>query len=230
MGRMTPIVIKISGSFIQPDNPELIKSYAKAIIDVYSTGYRPIVIVGGGKVARNYITAGRNLGINEALLDLIGIQVTRLNARLLIHALEGRAMTTIPETVSDLLKAYEDPSERIIVMGGLQPGQSTNAVSAIAAEVSGSFLIINATKVDGVYDKDPKLYKDAKLFREISVEELKKILTDKSAMAGRYELFDPPSLTIISRSRIKVRVVNGANPENIVRAAKGESIGTLITP
>jgi len=225
-----PLVIKISGSFVQPSRPELIEKYANSILRAEKLGYRPIVIVGGGEVAREYINAGRKLGINEALLDLIGIQVTRLNARLLIHALGNRALNMVPESVVDLIEACEDPLERIVVLGGLQPGQSTNAVSAIAAEVAGAKLIINATKVDGVYDKDPEKHPDAKLIKKIEVGELRKLLLSQSALAGKYELFDSPSLTIISRSKIKVRVINGREPDNVVRVLKGEDLGTLIIP
>lgn len=224
------IVVKISGNFIQPENPMLIRRFAEALSTIGEMGYRPIVVVGGGRIARLYIEAGRRIGANEALLDLIGIQVTRLNARLLINALGGKALNMVPKTVVDLLRAYEDPKERIIVMGGLQPGQSTNAVSAIAAEVSGARLIINATRVDGVYTKDPEKHSDAKLIKKITVNELRYLLESQSAMAGKYELFDPPSLTIIYRSGITVRVVNGSEPYNIVRVLQGEDLGTIILP
>jgi uridylate kinase len=225
-----PIVIKISGSFIQPDKPEIVKKYADTLLKLYTQGYRPMVVVGGGRVAREYIGAARTLGASESMLDLLGIKVTRLNAQLLITALGESALPNPPKTIDDILEAKNDPVERIAVMGGLQPGQSTNAVSAVAAELFGAKKIVNATKVDGVYDKDPRVYKDARLLKKITVFQLRELLAQQSAKAGKYELLDPPSLTIIERSGITLHVVNGKDPQNIIRVLRGEDIGSTVLP
>ncbi len=226
-----PIVIKISGSFIQPDKPEYVKGYAEVLQKLYEEeNYRPFVVVGGGKIARMYINTARTLGASESMLDLLGIDVTRLNAHLLITALRDKALSYPPSTVDELLIAKQDPLERIVVMGGLQPGQSTNAVSAVVAEIVGAKLIINATKVEGVFDSDPCKNKYAKLIKKLTVKDLERILQTQSSQAGRYELLDQPSLTIIQRSRITLRVINGHDPMNIVRVLRGEDIGTIVTP
>ncbi len=228
--KRTPIVIKISGSFIQPDKPETVKKYAEVLLELYKEGYRPMAVVGGGGIARMYINAARMLGASESMLDLLGIEVTRLNAQLLITALGENALPNPPKTIDEMLEAKNDPLERISVMGGLQPGQSTNAVSAVAAELFGAKKIINATKVDGVYDKDPRIYKDAKLIKRITVFQLRELLARQSAQAGKYQLLDPPSLTIIERSRITLHIVNGKDPENVARVLRGEDIGSTVLP
>lgn len=231
MEKLVPIVIKISGSFIQPDKPDYVKKYAENLLKIrLELGYRPFVIVGGGQIARMYIDAARQLGASESMLDLLGIDVTRLNAHLLITALGNHALAYPPATVDELLIAKQDPLERIVVMGGLQPGQSTNAVSAVVAEIVGAKLIINATKVDGVYDTDPVRNKNAKLLKRIRVNDLRRILQSQSSEAGRYELLDQPSLTIIQRSRIRLHVINGHDPNNIIRVLQGEDLGSIVEP
>lgn len=230
MQKRIPIVIKISGSFIQPDRPEMVKRYAELLKDIWSMGYRPMVVVGGGKMARLYIESARSLGASESMLDLLGIDVTRLNAHLLITALSDIALPYPPRNVDEILNAKQDPLERIMVIGGLQPGQSTNAVSAVVAELVGANKIINATKVEGVYDKDPNLDKSAKLIKKITTLQLREILERQSALAGKYELLDPPSLTIIERSKILVHVISGEDPRNVLRVLNGEEIGSTIIP
>ncbi len=231
MTKRIPIVIKISGSYIQPDNPELILKYKETLEKIWNEGrYRPIVIVGGGKKAREYIQAARKLGAHESLLDNIGIEVTRLNAMLLLSALGDKALYHIPKTHEEIMIASQDPLDRIIVLGGLQPGQSTNAVSAVTAEIVGAKKIINATKVEGVYDKDPIKHPDAKLIKKLSIRELKEILSGQSSMAGKYDLLDQPSITIIERSKITVHIIKGDDPNNIIRVLEGEEIGSSIIP
>ncbi len=230
MPKKTPIVIKISGSFIQPDKAETVKKYADLLLQLYRKGYRPMVVVGGGRMARLYINGARTLGASESMLDLLGIDVTRLNAHLLITALGEAALPYPSKNIDEILNAKNDPLERITVMGGLQPGQSTNAVSAVVAELVGAKKIVNATKVDGVYDKDPNIYRDAKLLKKITVFQLRELLAVQSAEAGKYELLDPPSLTIIERSKITLHIINGNNPENVIKVLEGEDIGTTVLP
>jgi len=230
MQRRAPVVIKISGSFIQPDRPEMVKSYAELLREIWESGYRPMVVVGGGRMARLYIESARSLGASESMLDLLGIDVTRLNAHLLITSLSDLALPYPPRNIDEILNAKQDPLERIMVAGGLQPGQSTNAVSAVVAELVGAKRIINATKVDGVYDRDPNLDRSAKLLKKITTLQMREILEKQSALAGKYELLDPPSLTIIERSKIVVHVVNGEAPQNVLRALRGEDIGSTILP
>jgi len=226
-----PVVVKLSGSLVQPRNVELVKEYAGVLRRLWEhSGARPLVVVGGGATARGYVKACRKLGASEAELDLIGIEVTRLNARLLISALREAALPTPPRTVDELVEALSDPLERIVVMGGLQPGQSTNAVSFVVAELVGAKKVVTATNVDGVYDKDPRKYKDAKLVPRLTLAELRKLVEKKSSRAGGYKLLDRVALSIMERSKIMLHVVNGKNPENVLKACLGEEVGTLVVP
>ncbi len=223
------IVVKISGKWINPDKPEIIGGYARVLKKLYEEGYRIAVVVGGGRVAREYIAAGRKLGLSEAVLDLMGIAATRLNAMLFTVILDDLAYQGVPRSLDEFMEAWS--TSKIVICGGFQPGQSTNAVSALIAEAIGAKLLVNATTVQGLYDKDPNKYPDAKLIRETNVEETYRILIEEQHYAaGGYELMDPLSLMIIKRGKITVKIVYGGDPENVYRAVKGENPGTTIRP
>lgn len=226
-----PVVIKISGSYVQPDNPGLVRSYANALLRLWSEKeVRPFVVVGGGRSARAYIEAGRACGAGEAHLDVLGIMVTRLNATLLAVALGSAAALPVPESLEEVMRLVNDPGERIVVMGGLQPGQSTNAVSVLVAEVAGSDVVINASRVDSLYEKDPTLFPDARPIREATISEVKELLKSGRCYAGTYELFDPVSLAVAERSRITLVIVKGDDPNNVVQAVEGRAYGSIIRP
>jgi predicted uridylate kinase len=118
-------------------------------------------VVNRGSTARHYISMARRLGVNESWSDLLGINISRINALLLNALLGDITYNYIPRNVDEVLTAWS--SGKVVTLGGLQPGQSTNAVAMIIAELVGADLVVNATDVDGVYDKDPKKYSDAKL-------------------------------------------------------------------
>lgn len=218
------IVIKVSGSIFDSEIHEIIK-LANLIKRLVQSGIGIVLVTGGGAEARKFIEKGRSLGLDESTLDEMGIQITRLNAMLMIGSLGEFAYPTVPITLAEVSDAFR--SGKVVVLGGLHPGQSTNAVAALVAERIKADLFINATSVEGVYDKDPNLYPDAKLFSKIEIGELEKILRDKSIMAGAYELLDPLALRIIKRSKLKCVIVK-CTPEMIEKAIKGEEVGTRI--
>jgi len=221
------IAIKIGGH-VFPFRLDLkrISEYAEVFKRLRSDGHRLIVITGGGEEARKYIDAARKLGGSELVCDLIGIQVSRLNARLLISRLGIDAYPEPPTNVEELRKAFE--TEKIVILGGLQPGQSTNAVAALSAESIDAALLINATDVDGVYTADPQKDANAKKLDKINADDLLKKIMSKELWAGTYELFDPVAIKIVKRSRILTRIIDGRKVGNIARVIRGEELGTLI--
>jgi uridylate kinase len=223
--RKKRVVIKLSGSiFSQGASGDSIKKYAEMLSDI-STSVQPIVITGGGEIARQYINLARNLGSDEANLDIMGIEVSRLNARLLIAALGDEAYSAVPKNLEEISIAVA--SNKIVIVGGLHPGQSTNATSALIAETSKASCFVNATDVDGIYDSDPNTNSNARLFREITVDECMEILKVESTMAGTYDLMDIIALKVIERSRILTRVVL-SDIDSIRDAVEGKDIGTKI--
>ena len=220
------IVIKLSGSILSQDlHNTSIKKYAEMLSHI-SKKVHPIVIAGGGKIARLYINLARSLGSDEATLDIMGIEVSRLNARLLIVALNGLAYSQVPTDLEKVAIAVE--SGKIVVVGGFHPGQSTNATSALIAEKIKASKFLNATDVDGIYNSDPKTNKNAKLFKEVTIEQCMKILQSGSSMAGTYDLMDIVALKVIERSNISTRVLR-SDVANIKNAINGKHwIGTEI--
>jgi len=219
------LVLKISGKLIDPSRPDLFKKYVDVLRRIYEEGIKIAVITGGGVVARDYIKLCREISGNEGLCDMIGIEVSRLNALLLSFLLGDIAYRKVPESFKDLFDAWA--SDKIIILGGIQPGQSTSAVAAAVAEVLSADLLIYATVVEGVYNKDPR-EPGAVLLKEVNTNDLRKILSSQSFYAGGYELIDHVAINIIERSRINTYIINGFDPENILRILRGEKIGTKI--
>lgn len=206
------------------ENIKLLKDYARFLAKVSKT-YQPIVIAGGGKIARHYISHARSSGVDESTLDELGIEISRLNAKLLIYALKGKAYSHPPTSLKEAQQAVE--SGLIVVAGGLHPGQSTNGTAALIAEKTNAEQFINATDVDGVYDSDPNKNKKAKLFKQIEIKNLKKMLIHEDSVAGGYDLMDIVALKIIERSKIKTRVIR-SDIKNLEKAIKGQATGTEI--
>ncbi|MFH0896612.1 MAG: UMP kinase [Candidatus Bathyarchaeota archaeon] len=222
------IVIKIGGHIFASRPEKWIKEYSEVLKKLQVDGYKIVAIMGGGIEARKYIQVAKKLGGSELICDILGIEVSRLNSRLLITALGESAYPEPPTSIEDLRKAFE--GGKIVAMGGLQPGHSTNAVGILVAEAIGADLFINATDVDGVYTSDPKKDPKAKKLDVIKTDELLTLISRERIEAGSYALFDPVAIRIVERSGIPTRIVDGRKPENIIRAIIGKAVGTLIEP
>ncbi|MDR3223113.1 MAG: UMP kinase [Methanobrevibacter sp.] len=220
------IVVAIGGSIIIKDkNHEKFYEYAE-ILKGLSKENELFIVVGGGIPAREYIKIARSLGVNEAQCDDIGIDVTRLNARLLIFALKEYAYQEVPHTFQEAMKV--GLNGKIVVMGGTEPAHSTDAVGAILTEFINGDLFVNLTSVNGMYNKDPNKFDDAKLIEEITADEMLNFIKDKDVKAGTYEFMDMTAIQMIKRSSFQTVVTNGFYPENLTKAVKGEKIGTRI--
>ena len=218
------IVIKLSGRVFGMDNVKILKDYAEFLVKI-SKICQPIIIAGGGNIARHYISHARLSGADESTLDELGIEISRINAKLLIYALKNKAYSHPPTTLQEVKHAVDDGL--IVVAGGLHPGQSTNGTAALIAEKIQAEQFLNATDVDGVYDMDPNRFKKAKKFRRIELKNLKNMLIHEDSIAGGYDLMDIVALKIIERSKIKTRIIN-ANPKTIEKAIRGDDVGTKI--
>lgn len=219
------IVISLGGSVITPPNADKLQKVAEAIRKVAKKNM-VFVVVGGGKTAKESIEIARGFGSNEVCCDLMGIDATRMNARLLIAALSGSAYPDPPYDYQDAKKVMEPG--KVIVMGGVSPGYTTDAVSAILAEYVGAGLIIKATSADGVYDSDPNKNPNAIKYDKITPEKLIEISVKTHMKAGSTSIMDPVAAKIIERCGIPTVVVNGNRPENIIDAAARKHNGTEI--
>ncbi len=220
------IVAAIGGSILLQDyNAERFKEYAKLLKEL-SSEHELFVVVGGGKPAREYIGVVRDLGAGEAKCDDIGIEVTRVNAKLLLLALGDFAYQRVPHNFQEALEF--SATGKIVVMGGTEPAHSTDAVSAILAEYVQADMLVNLTAVDGLYTKDPKKYDDAELIEEITASDMMEIISGNEVKAGTYEFIDTTAIQMIKRSNLETVIANGNDPQNLIRAIKGEKIGTRV--
>ena len=218
------IVIKLSGRIFGMDNAKMLKDYASFLVKI-SKVCQPIIIAGGGNIARHYIAHARSSGADESTLDELGIEISRLNAKLLIYALKDKAYSHPPTTLQEVRHAVDDGL--IVVAGGLHPGQSTNGTAALIAEKINAEQFLNATDVDGVYDRDPNKFKNAKKFKQIELKNLRNMLVHEDSLAGGYDLMDIVALKIIERSKIKTRILK-ADIKTLEKAIKGVDVGTEI--
>ncbi len=220
------IVVSVGGSVLARSlSPDRFRGYASALNEI-SKKNSVFIVTGGGQAARDYIRVARELGADEATCDLIGIELTRLNARLLIAALGDDAYHEPPLNYKEAKNA--SLSGRIVVMGGVTPGQTTDAVSAVLAEYVGADLLLNATSIDGVYSSDPKKNRDAKKFDTLTPQQLIEIVMRTEMVAGANSPVDLLAAKIIERSNIRTIVLNGEDPQNIIDAVSGKYRGTVI--
>ncbi|MFB6111060.1 MAG: UMP kinase [Halobacteriaceae archaeon] len=224
------VVVSIGGSVLAPDlETARIEGHARAIEALVEAGWDVGVVVGGGPVARDYIDAGRRLGANEIQLDQIGIEITRLNARLLLSALSV-------DSVATPAPSYEEAGEAmrhgdVAVMGGVAAGQTTDAVSAALAEYTDASLLIYATSVPGVFSADPNEDSGAERYDRLSGSELVDVIAGIEMSAGSSAPVDILAAKLIERSRVRTIVLDGTDPEAIVRAVlEGTHDGTDIVP
>ncbi|MFX0083906.1 MAG: UMP kinase [Candidatus Hodarchaeota archaeon] len=229
-------VIKIGGSLLFTKNNDInsskIAEFCEIIKNTKFTGTL-VIICGGGLLARKYIDAIRSLKGSEALCDTFGIEISRINSRLIIVTFQDQAYPLVPKSFEELSTALL--FKKIIVMGGLQPGQSTTSVALEVAEFIGAENLIILTDVEGIYDKDPKEFSDAKLLKHLNYDQLQEIIlnmtNDKQAAAGEYRIFDTVSLQILKRSDIRVNIMSGNDLNNFSKFWNGEKdiIGTEIS-
>ena len=218
------IVIKLSGQVFGMEHTKELKDYAAFFVK-QSKICQPVLVAGGGKIARYFINHARSSGADESTLDELGIEISRLNAKLLIYALKGKAYPHPPTNLTEVKQAVD--SGLIVVTGGLHPGQSTNGTAALIAEKINAAEFLNATDVDGIYDSDPNKNKKAKQFKRIELKDLRSLLVHEDSMAGGYDLMDIVALKVIERSKIKTKIIK-SDIKTIEKAIKGLSIGTEI--
>lgn len=225
---MSTIVLSLGGSILLPslDSPN-IKPYLSVITRI-SQKNRLYIVVGGGGEARKYIGLARTLGVDEASSDELGILVTRLNAMLLVQALGAAAWPAVISSHTEALTAAE--SGKVVVMGGITPGQTTDAVAAVLSERVQASVFINLTSVDGIYSADPKQNPDAIRYEVLTPKALLEIVIHQHAKAGVNTVMDIVAVKMIERSGIPLVVMDGRDPEALLSAIDdGVWKGTLVS-
>ena len=221
------LVIRIGGSVVaSPLNPTLMNHYAELLQDLKRQNHEVAVVVGGGSLSRELIRTAKAMGLSDPYQDEVAISVSRVMAQLLALRLGKSGSLTVPTTIEDAAKLFE--KGKIVVMGGLKPGMTTDTVAALLAERLNADLLVKATDQEGIYNRDPRRFPEAHKLDSIRFSDLPKLFEANKHRAGIHQIVDPEAVRILHKRRIKTVIVNGFKPENILLVVKGEKIGTAI--
>lgn len=221
------LVVRIGGSVVaSPVNTDLMGKYADLIKNIKKQGHEVAVVLGGGALAREFIGIAKSLGLDMATQDEIAISVSRLYAQLFLKKLGEFGCSKVAITLDDASECLSEG--KVVVMGGLKPGITTDAVAALVAERLDAEILVKGTDQDGVYNKDPRKFADAVKLHRLSFDDLSGVLEFSEHKAGMHQVIDPEAVKVLRRKRLKLVVVNGFQPENIFAAIKGENVGTVI--
>ncbi len=210
-----------------PLNPALMNGYAEMLQTLRRQNHSVAIVVGGGSLSREVIQVARAMSLSAPKQDEVAILVSRLIAQLLAFKLGKQGLPTVPVTIEDAAESVE--RGKIVVMGGLRPGMTTDAVAALLADGVKADMLVKATNVDGIFTHDPKKNKSAKKIDEINFDDLAGFFEKEKHEVGIHQVIDPEAVRILRKKRIKTVVVNGFKPENVWSAIKGKKIGTLIS-
>ncbi len=223
------IAISLGGSVL---TKELTADHFKKYINVVkklSERHKLIVVIGGGKVCREYQKIGKELGAGNKERDFIGIVATHLNASTFASGLGGKGYLVswkpLRNTVKEVKKIF---GKKIIVCGGYDVGTSSNYDATYFAKLVKADLLINVSNVAGVYSEDPKVNPDAVKFDKLSHDEFLKIIQKNIQIPGEYRLFDLKAAKLIKQFKIKTILIDGNNPEEIIKVVEGQHNGTVI--
>lgn len=217
-------VVSVGGSVLTEamENEELHR-YEEVFEELSEKADKLVIVTGAGDLKR-YIDAASGFEVSEGWKDLIGIKATRLHATLVASILEENV--PVPETVEEVATLSE--IHDVVVLGGLVPGQSTDAVAAECAEIIDADRMVVATTVDGVYDSDPDADPDAEKFDEMGYTELLDVVRENETGAGSYPLLDVTAAKLIERSSLETVVLDGRKPEDLSKALSDNPPGTIV--
>lgn len=222
------IVVSVGGSLIVPEEIDTIwlQEFKKVIDDFIKAGRRFIIICGGGKIARKYQHAARELTKLKAEdIDWLGIHCTRLNAHLIRTIFRYDAHQVIVKNPAEKIEFRE----KVLVAAGWKPGCSTDYDAVLLAKNFGIKKLVNLTNIDYVCEKDPNRYGDAKPIKKISWKDFRKLLPEKWN-PGLNSPFDPVAAKEAERISIEVAIINGKKLANFKDYLENRDfIGTIIS-
>lgn len=225
------VTICFGGSILNPKeiDLEVLSEIAEAVKEIKEKNHEVLVVTGGGNTSRTYIDAAEELGASHKIQDKIGIDATRLNARLLISALGDFAE---PEPPQHFEKAVRITLQnKVPVMGGTHPGHTTDAVAAELADSSNSDMLIFFTDVDGVYTSDPDKNDDAEKIFQMTTSELVDLMSKMEFEPGMTAIIDPLATEILQGTSIQTSVVGREEIERLPQIVEGSThSGTVIEP
>lgn len=229
MDKNNPIIISLGGSLVVPQSGidiQYLTLFNQFIRDKIARNWRLFIVIGGGQLARNYISAGRQIAGNltDWDLDWLGIHSTHLNAHLLRTIFRDIAHPRIIENYEKKIRNLKEP---LVIAAGWKPGCSTDFDAVTLARDYGSKTVINMSNISSVYDKDPNKYQDAKTIDRMSWKKLVELVGEKWS-PGLNVPFDPVATRLAHSLGLKVFIV-GRDLDNLDKVMRGKQFtGTVI--
>ena len=229
------ILLKLSGEALGGEtgigiSPKSVHEVAEQIQEVRELGVQVVVVVGGGNIFRGL--SGSERGIERATGDYMGMLATVINALALQDALEKLGVATRVQSAIAMAQVAESfirrravrhlEKGRVVIFGGGtgNPYFSTDTAAALRANEIGAEVILKATKVDGIYDSDPKKNPQAMRFSQI---------TYLDALQRQLKVMDSTAFSLCMDNKMPIIVFELFRPHNLKRVVLGEKVGTLVT-
>ena len=232
--RYRRILLKLSGEALggvegQGINPEAVHDMACQVAEVQQLGVEVVVVVGGGNIFRGL--QGSEKGIERATGDYMGMLATVINALALQDALEKQGVATRVQSAINMTQIAEPFIRRravrhlekgrvvIFAAGTGNPYFSTDTAAALRANEIGAEVVLKATKVDGIYDKDPKKHADAKRYDQVSYT---------TALEKQLKVMDASAFALCMDNKMPIVVFDFFKPHNLRNVVLGKKVGTQV--
>jgi len=232
--KFSRILLKLSGEALmgsteQAIDPATLTSIADEIVDVHGLGVEIALVIGGGNIFRGVAASSR--GMDRAHADYMGMLATVINSLALQDALESRGSHTRVQSAIEMERIAEPYIRRrairhlekgrlvIFAAGTGNPYFTTDTAASLRAMEIGAEIVMKATRVDGVYDKDPQKFKDARMFRRLSYLDV---------LNRNLAVMDSTAISLCRDNNLPILVFNMTKPGNIRRVVLGEPLGTLV--
>jgi uridylate kinase len=229
------VLLKLSGEALGGEagtgiSPEVVYRMAAQVREVRDLGVQVVIVVGGGNIFRGL--SGSERGIERATGDYMGMLATVINALALQDALEKQGVPTRVQSAITMSQVAEPfirrravrhlEKGRVVIFGGGtgNPYFSTDTAAALRANEIAAEVVLKATKVDGIYDRDPKKHPNARRFDQITYGE---------ALQRRLEVMDATAFSLCMDNRMPIIVFDFSQPHSVRRVVLGEAIGTTVT-
>ena len=228
------ILLKLSGEALMGDqefgiSSDVITSYAKQIKEIVDLGVEVSIVIGGGNIFRGL--SGAAQGVDRVTGDHMGMLATVINSLALQNSIEKLGVPTRVQTAIEMPKVAEPfikrraqrhlEKGRVVIFGAGtgNPYFTTDTAAALRAIEMETDVVIKATKVDGIYDKDPVKYPDAKKYETVTYNEV---------LAKDLKVMDATAISLCRENKLPIIVFNSLDEGNLKKVIMGEHIGTIV--
>ena len=228
------ILLKLSGEALMGDqefgiSSDVIASYAKQIKEIVDLGVEVSIVIGGGNIFRGI--SGAAQGVDRVTGDHMGMLATVINSLALQNSIEKLGVPTRVQTAIEMPKVAEPfikrraqrhlEKGRVVIFGAGtgNPYFTTDTAAALRAIEMETDVVIKATKVDGIYDKDPVKYPDAKKYQTVTYNEV---------LAKDLKVMDATAISLCRENKLPIIVFNSLDEGNLKKVVMGENIGTTV--